>query len=589
MNRSSPQELKAEILRLTRAYSALTHRANRPGEEASPGAWLPGQAIPYAGRVFTEDEVEAAVGATLDFWLTLGPEGEAFERELAALLGVKYSLLVNSGSSANLIAISTLTTHKLPAHKRIQPGDEVITVAAGFPTTVAPIIQVGAIPVFIDNDPITGNVCVKQFEAAYVAGKTKAVMIAHALGNPFDVVAVLEFCRRHDLWLIEDNCDALGCTYSLPVARAKALGLDHLLKLAEANAGAGLAVDVQGSSSSGVDPSASTPVSSSQKVPFVQSGILTGYTGTFGDISTQSFYPPHHLTMGEGGAVNIISRPPLKAYAESFRDWGRDCWCASGKDDTCGKRFQWQLGELPKGYDHKYIYSHLGYNLKPLDPQAAIGRQQLKKLPAFIQARKQNWETLRTGLAHLEEFLDFTLPTHAVRWIPPSDRIGSRSGEVEFSSGGAQVGVSSFDSNFDWDSSGCRTNTSWFGFMIRVKPTAPFTHSDLGRYLDQHKIGNRMFFGGNLLRQPVFVQMRRDRPDAIRVVSADGQALTAAEMEQKLKASAHGEAVSPLPGADTIMNQALFLGTYPGLTAEMLAYEIAIIGDFVKTAVAKIN
>jgi CDP-6-deoxy-D-xylo-4-hexulose-3-dehydrase len=589
MNRSSPLEIKAEILRLTREYSALTHRANRPGEEALSGAWTPGQTIPYAGRVFTEDEVEAAVSATLDFWLTLGPEGEAFERELAAFLGVKYSLLVNSGSSANLIAISTLTTHKLPAHKRIQPGDEVITVAAGFPTTVAPIIQVGAIPVFIDNDPITGNVCAEQFEAAYVAGKTKAVMLAHALGNPFDVVAVLEFCRRHDLWLIEDNCDALGCTYSLPVARANALGLDHLLKLAKANAAAGPAGNAEGSSSSGVGPSASTPVSSSQKVPFVQNGILTAYTGTFGDISTQSFYPPHHLTMGEGGAVNIISRPPLKAYAESFRDWGRDCWCASGKDDTCGKRFQWQLGELPKGYDHKYIYSHLGYNLKPLDPQAAIGRQQLKKLPAFIEARKQNWETLRTGLAHLEEFLDFTLPTHALRWIPPSERVGSRSEEGELSSTGPQIRDSSFDSNFDWDSSGCRPNTSWFGFMIRVKTTAPFTHSDLSRHLDQHKIGNRMFFGGNLLRQPVFVQMRRDRPDAIRVISADGQALTANEMEHKLKASAHGETISPLPGADALMNQALFLGTYPGLTAQMLAYQVATISNFVKTASTKTN
>jgi CDP-6-deoxy-D-xylo-4-hexulose-3-dehydrase len=584
MNRSSPQELKAEILRLTRAYSALTHRSNRPGEDASPGDWQPGQTIPYAGRVFTEDEVEAAVGATLDFWLTLGPEGEAFERELAALLGVKYSLLVNSGSSANLIAIATLTTHKLPAHKRIQPGDEVITVAAGFPTTVAPIIQVGAVPVFIDSDPITGNVRFEQLEAAYVAGKTKAVMIAHALGNPFEITAVLEFCRRHDLWLIEDNCDALGCTYSLPVARAKALGLDHLLKLAEANAVAGVAGDVHGSSLSGVGSLSSTSVSSSQKVPFVQNGILTAYTGTFGDISTQSFYPPHHLTMGEGGAVNIISRPPLKAYAESFRDWGRDCWCASGKDDTCGKRFQWQLGELPKSYDHKYIYSHLGYNLKPLDPQAAIGRKQLKKLPAFIEARKQNWETLRTGLAHLEEFLDFTLPTHALRWIPPNERIGSGIEDESLSSSGIHGGASSFDSNFEWDSSGCRTNTSWFGFMIRVKPTAPFSHSDLGRHLDQHKIGNRMFFGGNLLRQPVFLQMRRDRPDAIRVVAADGQALTAAELDLQLKASAHGDAISPLPGADAIMNQALFLGTYPGLTAEMLGYEIEVISNFVKTA-----
>ena len=589
MNRSSPQELKAEILRLTRAYSALTHRANRPGGDALSGAWQPGQTIPYAGRVFTEDEVEAAVGATLDFWLTLGPEGEAFERELAALLGVKYSLLVNSGSSANLIAISTLTTHKLPACKRILPGDEVITVAAGFPTTVAPIIQVGAIPVFIDNDPATGNVCAEQFEAAYVAGKTKAVMIAHALGNPFDIVAVLEFCRRHDLWLIEDNCDALGCTYSLPVARAEALGLDHLLNLAKANSGAGSAGDVPGSSSSGVDPSSSTPVSSSQKIPSVQNGILTAYTGTFGDISTQSFYPAHHLTMGEGGAVNIISRSPLKAYAESFRDWGRDCWCASGKDDTCGKRFQWQLGELPRGYDHKYIYSHLGYNLKPLDPQAAIGRQQLKKLPAFIEARKQNWETLRTGLADLEEFFDFTLPTHALRWIPPSERNESPIEDGGLSSSGSQDGASSFDSNFDWDSSGCRTSTSWFGFMIRVKPTAPFTHSDLGRHLDQHKIGNRTFFGGNLLRQPVFVQMRRDRPDAIRVISADGQALTANEMQHKLKASAHGETTSPLPGADALMNQALFLGTYPGLTAQMLAYQVTTISNFVKTASTKTN
>ena len=587
MNRSNPHELKAEILRLTRSYSALTHRSNRPAEDASPGAWQSGQAIPYAGRVFTEDEVEAAVGATLDFWLTLGPEGEAFERELAALLGVKCSLLVNSGSSANLIAIATLTTHKLPAHKRIQPGDEVITVAAGFPTTVAPIIQVGAVPVFIDNDPVTGNVQVEQLEAAYIAGKTKAVMIAHALGNPFEVSAVLDFCRRHDLWLIEDNCDALGCTYSLPVARAKALGLDHLLKLAEINEVSEVAVIVQGLSSIGLASSLSTSDSRSQRIPFIQNGILTAYTGTFGDISTQSFYPPHHLTMGEGGAVNIISRPPLKAYAESFRDWGRDCWCASGNDDTCGKRFEWMLGELPKGYDHKYIYSHLGYNLKPLDPQAAIGRQQLKKLPSFIEARKQNWETLRTGLADLEEFFDFTLPTHALRWKPPIERNESGIENGSLSSSGSQVAASSFDSNFDWDSSGCRTNTSWFGFMIRVKPTAPFTHSDLGRHLDQHKIGNRVFFGGNLLRQPVFVQIRKDRPDAIRVVSADGQALTSAEMELKLKASAHGKAISPLPGADTIMNQALFLGTYPGLTAEMLAYEIAIIGDFVKTATAE--
>src|SRR3954471_24149089 len=410
----TPADLKAEILRLTREYSARMHGANRPAADVT-APFVAGQTtVPYAARVFNADEVEAAVGATLDFWLTLGPEGAAFEQELAALLGVKYSLLVNSGSSANLVAFSTLTTHKLPAAKRIQPGDEVITVAAGFPTTVAPIIQAGAVPVFIDNDPATGNARVEQLEAAFSPGKTKAVMMAHTLGNPFDLGAVLEFCRKHDLWLIEDNCDALGCTYSMPLARAKALGFTE--------------------NSPGV-PSNGTHV--------------TRFTGAWGDLSTQSFYPPHHLTMGESGAVSIVHRPPLKTYAESFRDWGRDCWCASGKDDTCGKRFQWQLGEMPKGYDHKYIYSHLGYNLKPLDPQAAIGRQQLKKLPAFVEARKQNWETLRAGLADLGEYFDFSLPTHATGW-----RAGS----------------------FNWDATGCRTDCSWFGFMLRVKASAPFSN-----------------------------------------------------------------------------------------------------------------
>src|SRR5882757_5916138 len=383
MNRTAA-ELKAEILRLTREYSASMHRANRPAADAQPPGFQPGLTnVPYAGRVFTEDEVEAAVGATLDFWLTLGPEGAAFEAELAALLGVKHSLLVNSGSSANLVAFSTLTTHKLPAAKRITPGDEVITVAAGFPTTVAPIIQGGAVPVFIDNDPATGNARVEQLEAAFSPGKTKAVMMAHTLGNPFDLGAVLEFCRKHDLWLIEDNCDALGCTYAMPVARAKALGFTE--------------------NSPGIAPDGTH---------------ITRFTGAWGDISTQSFYPPHHLTMGEGGAVSIIRRPPLKSYAESFRDWGRDCWCPSGKDNTCNKRFGWQLGELPEGYDHKYIYSHLGYNLKTLDPQAAIGLQQLKKLPSFIEARARNWEYLRRGLAPLEEFLEFSLPTHATGWTP---------------------------------------------------------------------------------------------------------------------------------------------------------------------------
>ncbi len=511
----APAQLKAEILRLTREYSALTHGANRAGAD-NTAPFVAGQTtVPYAARVFNADEVEAAVGATLDFWLTLGPEGAAFESEFAALLGVKHSLLVNSGSSANLVAFSTLTTHKLPAAKRITPGDEVITVAAGFPTTVAPIIQGGAVPVFIDNDPATGNARVEQLEVAFSPGKTKAVMMAHTLGNPFDLGAVLEFCRKHDLWLIEDNCDALGCTYSMPVARAKALGFTE--------------------NSPGI-PSNGTHI--------------TRFTGAWGDLSTQSFYPPHHLTMGEGGAVSIVHRPPLKTYAESFRDWGRDCWCASGKDDTCGKRFQWQLGELPKGYDHKYIYSHLGYNLKPLDPQAAIGRQQLKKLPAFIEARKRNWETLRAGLADLGEFFDFSLPTHATGWRSAP--------AVQGSSSSSTPAPGTDHLNFNWDPSGCRCDPSWFGFMLRVKAGAPFSHTDLGRHLDAKKIGNRMLFGGNLLRQPAFVQLKKDRPSALRVVG-------------------------DMPGADELMHRALFLGTYPGLTPAMLAYELEVIHEFVRS------
>jgi CDP-6-deoxy-D-xylo-4-hexulose-3-dehydrase len=492
----------------TRTFSRIFHTSQRPATEASVD-FIPGTtSVPYAGRVFNEDEVEAAVSATLDFWLTLGPEGEAFEAELSAFMGVKHSLLVNSGSSANLIAFSALTTHKLPPHKRIQPGDEVITVAAGFPTTVAPIIQCGAIPVFIDNIPDTGNIRVDQLENAYSEGKTKSVMLAHALGNPFDLGAILSFCRKYDLWLIEDNCDALGCTYSMPEELARDLKLDHLLKIAEA--GHHKWIHFQAREHGG--------------------RLLTAPTGSWGDISTQSFYPPHHLTMGEGGAVNIVSRAPLKSYAESFRDWGRDCWCASGKDDTCAKRFGWQLGELPPGYDHKYIYSHLGYNLKPLDPQAAIGRQQLKKLPAFIEARKQNWEILRVGLSHLDHVFDFSLPTHATNW--------------------------SKQAGFTWDGTGCRVDCSWFGFMVRVKPSAPFTHTELARHLEEKKIGNRMFFGGNLLRQPAFVQLKKDRPTAVRVVG-------------------------DLIGADEIMRGALFLGTYPGLTQEMLNYEIDTICNFV--------
>lgn len=518
----TPSELKAEILRLTREFSRLSHSANRPGDDTLHAPFIPGQTtVPYAGRVFNEDEVEAAVSATLDFWLTLGPEGEAMEKELAEFMGVKHCLLVNSGSSANLVAFSALTTHKLPDHKRIRPGDEVITVAAGFPTTVAPIIQAGAVPVFIDAKPLTGNADCSLLEAAYSPGKTKAVMMAHALGNPFELSTVLAFCKKHDLWLIEDNCDALGCTYTLPLDLAKELGLDHLIKIAEKG---------------------DHPIIRISELKTENLKLLTAPTGAFGDISTQSFYPPHHLTMGEGGAVNIVRKPPLKTYAESFRDWGRDCWCASGKDDTCGKRFKWQLGELPEGYDHKYIYSHMGFNLKPLDTQAAIGRVQIRRLPGFIEARKQNWERLRRGLHGLEQYIDFALPTHATAWNPPEE------------SSNSQVP----SSNFSWDDSGCRTDCSWFGFKITIKEDAPFTRTELAAHLDEKKIGNRMLFGGNLVRQPAFVQLRRDNPAAMRV---------------------SGE----LPGADRIMNQTMFLGTYPGLTPEMIEYMVQVIRAFVES------
>ncbi|MFN9622746.1 MAG: lipopolysaccharide biosynthesis protein RfbH [Cyanobacteriota bacterium] len=490
-----PNTLRQEILALTRDYSRQVHATFRPAVDPARQPWKEGSPIPYAGRVFTEDEVEAAVSATLDFWLTLGSEGAAMERELAAYLGVRHSLLVNSGSSANLVAISALTSPKLPEARRLKPGDEVITVAAGFPTTVAPIVQVGAVPVFIDADPTTGNARCEQLESAYSPGKTKAVMMAHALGNPFDLATTLAFCRKYGLWLVEDNCDALGCSYSMPRPLAETLGFTE--------------------NSRGLDEGPDR---------------VARWTGTWGDLSTQSFYPPHHLTMGEGGAVNIVRDAKLKVIAESFRDWGRDCWCPSGVDNTCNKRFEWQLGELPAGYDHKYTYSHLGYNLKPLDPQAAIGRVQLRRLPEFIEARKGNWETLRRGLAAHEDVFAFALPTHATAWDP--------------------------EEGFFWDASGCRTVCSWFGFKITVRSHAPFSHTDLARELDSQQIGNRMLFGGNLLRQPAFVHLRQDQPDALRL------------------------AAPTMPGADQLMRQALFLGTYPGLTIDMLEREIDVIAQF---------
>jgi CDP-6-deoxy-D-xylo-4-hexulose-3-dehydrase len=466
-------ELRAEILRLVREYASRRHHGFSLPSGDHRGGFVPGQsAVPYAGRVFDADEVEAGVASLLDFWLTLGPEGEAFERELAGMLGVRNSILVNSGSSANLVAFSALTSPKL-GDRRLKPGDEVITVAAGFPTTVAPILQHGCVPVFIDNDPVTLNARVDQLEDALSPGKTRAVMMAHTLGNPFDLAAVVDFCTRHELWLIEDNCDALGSTYD------------------------------------------GRP------------------TGTFGDLSTQSFYPPHHITLGEGGAVNVVKNSSLKLLVESFRDWGRDCWCPSGKDNTCNKRFGWQLGELPEGYDHKYIYTHLGYNLKPTDPQAAIGRKQLQKFPAFAAARRRNWQALRALLDPLSEWLAFQLPTHATGWTT---------------------------AGFTWDAGGHRCDPCWFGFMIRVRPGSPVSRKELAVALDEARIGNRMLFGGNLVRQPVFANARKTGAFPMRIVG-------------------------DLAGADTIMNDALFVGVYPGLSYEMCGYIANVIRATVNRAI----
>ena len=496
------EKIRDQILELSKEYSRLVHCNGMPlsqneteniGYETNNSEFFPGiSSIDYAARVFDEKEVAAAINTTLDFWLTLGQEGEAMEREFAQFLGIRKSLLVNSGSSANLVALSTLTSPKAPG-RRIMKGDEVITCAAGFPTTVSPIIQNGLVPVFIDNDPLTGNLDVTQLEQAYSPNKSKAVMVAHTLGNPFDISAVLSFCRKYDLWLIEDNCDALGSIYQMPKYLADQVG--------------------HSKSSSGLENKAE---------------LIERWTGTWGDLSTQSFYPPHHLTMGEGGAVNISGSLKLHRIAESFRDWGRDCWCPSGKDNTCGLRFDQTLGTLPCGFDHKYTYSHIGYNLKPLDIQAAIGREQLKKLPGFISRRKENWTYLRKGLDNLSEYFDFMLPTHARAWD---------------------------GDNFIWDNTGCKTDCSWFGFMLKVKPEAPFSRLELAQFLTEKKIGNRMLFGGNLLRQPALTQLRQDYPDAVRVVGK-------------------------LQGADQLMNQCLFIGTFPGLSNRMMNYIIDSINKF---------
>ena len=393
------QLLREEILDKVREYYRVEFGNTSRGGDGR---------IPYAGRVFDETELTYLVDASLDFWLTAGRYAERFEQELADFLGVRFCSLVNSGSSANLLAFMALTSPEL-GERRIRRGDEVITVACGFPTTVAPIVQYGATPVFVDVSLPTYNIdCARLAEA--LSDKTKAVMIAHTLGNPFDLQTVKAFCDRHGLWLIEDNCDALG-------ARSR---------MADGS---------------------------------------WQYTGAVGDIGTSSFYPPHHITMGEGGAV-YTNNATLHKILRSLRDWGRDCCCPPGKDNWCGHRFDRQFGELPPGYDHKYVYSHFGYNLKVTDMQAAIGCAQLQKLPEFVEKRRRNWLLLRDGLQDLEQF--FILPEATADADP-----------------------------------------SWFGFLLTVKESAGFSRDEIVQHLEQRGVQTRMLFAGNLTKHPCFDEMRQ--------------------------------------------------------------------------------
>jgi CDP-6-deoxy-D-xylo-4-hexulose-3-dehydrase len=399
-------------------------------------------AVPVSGKVIDASDIQAVVDSALDSWFTTGRFAKDFERKLARFVGVRSASLVNSGSSANLLAVSALTSPKL-GNRQLKPGDEVITVAAGFPTTVNPIIQNRLVPVFLDVTLPTFEVDVTQLEAA-LSPRTRAIILAHTLGNVFDAETVAAFARKHDLWLIEDCCDALGST-------------------------------------------------------------LNGKNvGTFGDIATVSFYPAHHITMGEGGAV-LTNQPALQVLIDSFRDWGRDCWCDPGNDNTCGKRFEWQLGSLPCGYDHKYTYSHIGYNLKATDMQAALGASQIEKLPHFIERRKENFRILR---AALDPYANVLLLPEAT---PGSD-------------------------------------PSWFGFPFGVREDAPFTRDDLVRRLEEHKIGTRLLFGGNLARQPAY------QGTDFRVIG-------------------------DLKNTDFVMRNVLWVGVYPGLTKPMLDHMAEVIGE----------
>jgi CDP-4-dehydro-6-deoxyglucose reductase, E1 len=429
-------QLRMQILDLAARYFS---------ETSNSGEFVPGiSPVPVSGKVIDGSDIAAVVDSVLDAWFTTGRFAETFQRNLARFVGVRSATLVNSGSSANLIALSALTSPKL-GDCRLNPGDEVITVAAGFPTTINPIFQNHLVPVFVDVIIPEYEIDVRQLEAAR-SGRTRAVFIAHTLGNVFDLDAVAAFTKKHNLWLIEDCCDALGSTYR------------------------------------------------GRKV------------GTFGDIATLSFYPAHHITTGEGGAV-LTNKPALQTIIESFRDWGRDCWCETGKDNTCGKRFDWQLGSLPCGYDHKYTYSHIGYNLKATDMQAALGASQLTKLPQFIARRQENFRYLHAALAGLEEHL--ILPKASAHSDP-----------------------------------------SWFGFPIAVREHAPFRRDDLTRALEANKIGTRLLFGGNLLRQPAYEGC---------VYRICGE----------------------LRNTDFVMNNVFWLGVYPKLTAPMLDFVATTITEFI--------
>jgi len=428
-------ELRQHILALVDQYAAINF-AHQPFE---PGKTV----IPAAGKLIGAPELKNMVEASLDGWLTTGRFNDAFEKKLADFLGVKYLLTTNSGSSANLLAFTALTSPTLGL-RALQPGDEVISVAAGFPTTVNPIIQNGCVPVFVDVDIPTYNIDASKIEAA-LSEKTRAIMLAHTLGNPYNLKIITELCKKHRLWLIEDCCDALGATYE---------------------------------------------------------GKMVG---TFGDIGTLSFYPAHHITMGEGGAI-FTNNPDLKRIIESYRDWGRDCYCGPGKDNTCGKRFGWQLGTLPQGYDHKYTYSHVGYNLKITDMQAACGLAQMDRANDFIAARKANFNYLKEQLTPLEEFIILPEAT------PNSD-------------------------------------PSWFGFPITLRDDAPVNRVDLLKYLDQHKIGTRLLFAGNITRQPYF----------------EGRNYRLADS---------------LARSDTVMTNTFWIGVFPALDTEMLDYTAQKISEF---------